>query len=67
LLGALSVVIAALWELIQSQVNYGVEGKHLLWGLVFLKVYAKNEETHCAIVDFLLSKSSERRHGILCI
>jgi hypothetical protein len=52
LFGAPSLVIAALWELIRSQVNYGVEEKHLLWGLVFLKVYAKNEETHCSIVGF---------------
>jgi len=52
LFGAPSLVIAALWELMRSQVNFGVEEKHLLWGLLFLKVYAKNEETHCAIVGF---------------
>jgi hypothetical protein len=52
LFGAPSLVIAALWELMRSQVNFGVEEKHLLWGHLFLKVYAKNEETHCAIVGF---------------
>jgi hypothetical protein len=57
LFGAPSVVIAALWELIRLNVNYGVEEKHLLWGLVFLKVYAKNEETHCALVGFPTKKN----------
>jgi hypothetical protein len=52
LFDAPSVVIVTLWELIRSQVNYGVEEKYLLWGLVFLKVYAKNEEIHCTIVGF---------------
>jgi hypothetical protein len=47
LFGAPSLVIAALWELIRSQVNYGVEEKHLLWGLVFLKVYAKKRNSLC--------------------
>jgi hypothetical protein len=26
--------------------------KHLLWALVFLKVYATSEEVHCAIVGW---------------
>jgi hypothetical protein len=57
LFGAPSVVIAALWELIRSNVNDDVEEKHLLWALVFLKVYAKNEEIHCAIVGFPTRKA----------
>jgi hypothetical protein len=61
LFGAPSVVIAALWELIRSNVNDDVEEKHLLWGLLFLKVYAKNEEIHCAIVGFPTRKEFRQK------
>jgi hypothetical protein len=61
LFGAPSVVIAALWELIRSNVNDDVEEKHLLWGLVFLKVYAKNEEIHCALVGFPTRKEFRQK------
>ena len=61
LFGAPSVVIAALWELIRSNVNEDVHEKHLLWGLIFLKVYAPNEEVHCAIVGFPTRKEFRQK------
>jgi hypothetical protein len=61
LFGAPSVVIAALWELIRSNVNEDVHENHLLWGLVFLKVYAPNKEVHCAIVGFPTRKEFRQK------
>eukprot|EP00536_Pseudo-nitzschia_multiseries_P012726 jgi/Psemu1/32962/gm1.32962_g len=47
--GASSSVIAEIWNRIEPNVQEGIELKHLLWALVFLKVYW-TEEVHCAIV-----------------
>ena len=50
LFGVPSDVIASLWERVEPYVDKaGADRKHLLWALVFLKVYA-SEEVHCAIV-----------------
>eukprot|EP00536_Pseudo-nitzschia_multiseries_P013684 jgi/Psemu1/212457/e_gw1.601.3.1 len=49
--GASSSVIAEIWNRIETNVQEGIELKHLLWALVFLKVYS-TEEVHCAIVDW---------------
>ena len=56
LFGAPPVAIAAAWELIKDSVDNDIYHRHLLWGLVFLKVYAKNEETHCSIVGWPTKK-----------
>ena len=52
LFGAQPKVIAGLWELIKNDVNDGILLKHLLWALIFLKIYAPNEEAHCAMVGW---------------
>ena len=52
LFGAQPDVIAGLWELIKNDVDKDVELKHLLWALIFLKIYAPNEEAHCAMVGW---------------
>jgi hypothetical protein len=49
LFGAPSVVIAEIWERIIPMVEKKTYRKHLLWGLLFLKIYS-TEEAHCAIV-----------------
>ena len=54
LFGASSLVIAEIWHRIEETVvleDPNAERKHLLWALVFLKVYA-TEEIHCAIVGW---------------
>ena len=50
--GAPSKVIAAAWEMIKDFVRDDVERYHILWGLIFLKVYAPNEEIHCGLVGW---------------
>ena len=52
LFGAQPKVIAGLWELIKNDVNDGILLKHLLWALIFLKIYAPNEDAHCAMVGW---------------
>ena len=53
LFGAPFIVIADLWERIEPKIDKaGAERKHLLWSLVFLKVYGSSEEVHCAIVGW---------------
>ena len=50
--GAPSRVVAELWNRIEPTVDEpGAHPKHLLWALVFLKVYS-TEEVHCAIVGW---------------
>jgi len=57
LFGAPCDVIANLWERVEPCVDKaGADRKHLLWALVFLKVYA-SEEVHCAIVGWPNPKS----------
>jgi ribosomal protein L37E len=54
LFGASSLIIAEIWHRIEETVSLedrNAERKHLLWALVFLKVYA-TEEIHCAIVGW---------------
>ena len=64
LFGAPPVIIAKLWMMIEPTLEeevddrfMGAERKHLLYALVFLKVYAPNEEAHCAIVDWPCKKT----------
>ena len=51
--GAPSEVISSLWNKIvaQGEIESGGQPKHLLWALVFLKVYS-TEEIHCSIVGW---------------
>ena len=58
LFGASSEAIAGLWNRIASKGNIESGGKvqHLLWALVFLKVYS-TEEIHCAIVGWPTTKT----------
>ena len=58
LFGCSSFIIAQLWSMIYPSIfkdekqYHCAEQKHLLYALVFLKVYGPNEEVHCAIVDY---------------
>ena len=56
--GASSRVVAELWNCITQQEveEPGSELKHLLWALIFLKVYA-TMEIHCSIVGWPCAKS----------
>ena len=50
--GASSEVVARIWNLIEPNINEpGAEVKHLLWALVFMKVYS-TEQIHCSIFDW---------------
>ena len=59
--GAPSIVVAELWNLIQAHggLDKDAKPKHLLWALVFLKVYS-TEELHCAIVGWPSKKTFEK-------
>ena len=61
LFGAEQKVIAGLWALIENDVDKDVELKHLLWALLFLKVYAPNEEAHCAMVGWPTKKEFRQK------
>jgi hypothetical protein len=58
LFGASPIVVAELWERIEPSINgdevrfHCAKRKHLLWALVFLKVYGVNEYANCAIVGW---------------
>jgi hypothetical protein len=69
LFGANIDVITEIWNRIEQNVDAGVVPKHLLYGLVFLKVYGKSEEVHCAIVDWPTAKTFREKswHIIECI
>ena len=51
LFGASSGVAAHVWNRVMPSVNKRTHPKHLLWALVFLKVYS-TEEVHCSIVGW---------------
>ena len=61
LFGAPLLVITAAWQMIKYLVCDDYEIKHLLWGLVFLKVYAKNQTIHCSIVGWPTVKEFSSR------
>ena len=48
----LSAVIAATWEMIKDFVRDDVEQYHILWAIIFLKVYAPNEKTRCGLIGW---------------
>ena len=51
--GAPSVVIAAAYEMNKEDfVRDDVEQYHILWAIIFLKVYAPNEKTRCGLVGW---------------
>jgi hypothetical protein len=55
LFGASSLIVAEIWHRIEGTVaaeDPNDKQKHLLWALVFLKVYGTSEEVHCAIVGW---------------
>ena len=53
LFGAPSVVIAAAYEMNKEDfVRDDVEQYHILWAIIFLKVYAPNEKTRCGLVGW---------------
>ena len=56
--GASSAVVAELWIRIlqRGPIEDGGRPKHLLWALVFLKIYA-TEELHCSIVGWPSTKT----------
>ena len=56
--GASSEVVADIWNRIEAKENLerGADIDHLLWALVFLKVYS-TEEVHCAIVGWPSTKT----------
>lgn len=47
--GATAAVVAHLWDNCINLIPRNSQKKHLLWSLVFLKVYS-TEEVHCGIV-----------------
>lgn len=50
--GASIAIITAIWNEIEASVDApGAMPKHLLWALVFLKIYA-SEEVHCRLVGW---------------
>jgi hypothetical protein len=50
--GASSEVVATIWNRIEPTIDEpGLHAKHLLWALVFLKVYS-TEDIHCSIFDW---------------
>ena len=50
--GASSEIVADLWNRIETSIDEaGAEPKHLLWALVFMKVYS-TEDIHCSIVGW---------------
>jgi hypothetical protein len=54
LFGASSLIIAEIWHQIKDTISLedpNAERKHMLWALVFLRVYA-TEEIYCAIVGW---------------
>ena len=54
--GCNAAVITELWNRIEPIVDEHVQPKHLLWGLVFLKV-CSTEEVHCRIVGWPSAKT----------
>lgn len=48
LFGVSLVVCSAIWNAISTKIPHSCKPKHLLWGLIFLKVYS-NESIHCII------------------
>lgn len=55
--GAPSEIVANIWNLIEPTIGEpGAAVKHLLWALVFMKVYS-NEEIHCSIVGWPSARS----------
>ena len=48
----LIAIVAAAWKKIKNPLGDNFEIKLLLCRLVLLKVYAKNQNTHCVIVDW---------------
>jgi hypothetical protein len=60
LFGAPSVVIAEIWQRIVPMVEEKTYRKHLLWGLLFLKVYS-TEEVHCALVGHPTKKEFRQK------
>jgi hypothetical protein len=63
--------VAEIWHRIEGTVaaeDPNAKQKHLLWALVFLKVYATSEDVHCAIVGWPhCLKGSELTIVIYCI
>ena len=63
LFGVPSTVIADLWNCIEASFGNdkpGAKPKHLLWGLLFLKLYAISEELDCLIVGWPHSGTSQK-------
>jgi hypothetical protein len=68
LFGANSKVITVIWKEIQKHIDEDVFRKHLLYGLLFKKVYS-TEEVHCAIVGWPSVKTFREKawHIVECI
>jgi hypothetical protein len=68
LFGANSNVIAVIWREIKNHIDDDIFRKHLLYGLLFLKVYS-TEEVHCAIVGWPSVKTFRVKawHIVECI
>jgi hypothetical protein len=68
LFGANSKVITVIWKEIQNHIDEDIFRKHLLYGLLFMKVYS-TEEVHCAIVGWPSVKTFREKawHIVECI
>ena len=64
--GAPGDIIADIWNRIEADgdLQDGARPKHLLWALVFLKVYS-TEEIHCSIVAWPSAKTFQNGLGTL--
>lgn len=53
LFGVSSELVADIWNWIEARTidEPGAQPKHLLWALLFMKVYS-TEEVHCAVVSW---------------
>lgn len=75
-LGAPIAVITDIWNRIEANLDTGAMPKHLLWMLVFIKVYS-TELVHCSIVGwihpqtyrkwtwYMLEKVAELKHTVI--
>jgi hypothetical protein len=68
LFGCNSFIIAAIWNEIGILIDHDVYRKHLLWALIYLKVYA-TEFVHCCLVGWPSAKTFREKswHVIECI
>ena len=68
IVGCTTIIIAAIWNEIKDFVTKDIYRKHLIWALVYLKVYS-TEYIHCHIVGWPDAKTFREKswHIVECI